>query len=129
MTKDTIQRAIDRGAGLGGAGNVEELIYEGYGPCGIAFLVEVISDNRNRTVSEVRYVFAKCGGKLGTDGSVSYLFSRRGQIITDKDIEEDALIEIALESGAEDVIKLDDVDLDLPEDIVKARQYQYNILK
>ena len=80
MTKDTIQRAIV-GAGGGDNDNVEELTYEGYGPGGVAVLVEVMTDNKNRTVAEVRHAFSKCGGNLGTDGSVAYLFTKRGQIL------------------------------------------------
>ncbi len=78
MPKDTIERAIDRGAGGGEGANVEELTYEGYGPGGVAILVEAMTDNRNRTVAEVRHAFSKHGGNLGTDGSVAYLFNRQG---------------------------------------------------
>ena len=80
MTRDTIDRAIARGAGTNEADDVEELTYEGYAPGGVAILVEVMTDNRNRTVAEVRHAFSKRGGNLGTDGSVAYLFSRKGQI-------------------------------------------------
>ena len=102
MTKDTIQRAIDRGAGGGDNDNVEELTYEGYGPGGVAVLVEVMTDNKNRTVAEVRHAFSKCGGNLGTDGSVAYLFTKRGQILIEN-ADEDVVMEAALEAGAEDV--------------------------
>ena len=80
MTRDTIDRAIARGAGTSEADDMEELTYEGYAPGGIAVLVEVMTDNRNRTVAEVRHAFSKRGGNLGTDGSVAYLFTRKGQL-------------------------------------------------
>ena len=112
MTKDTIQRAIDRGTGGGDNDNVEELVYEGYGPGGVAVLVEVMTDNKNRTVAEVRHAFSKCGGNLGTDGSVAYLFTKRGQILIDN-ADEDVVMEAALEAGAEDVISQDDGSIDV----------------
>lgn len=112
MTKDTIQRAIDRGAGNSGADNVEELVYEGYGVGGVAVLVEVMTDNKNRTVAEVRHAFNKCGGNLGTDGSVAYLFTKRGQIIVAAE-DEDRVVEAALDAGALDVIALDDTSFDV----------------
>lgn len=113
MTRDTIDRAIARGAGSTDADNVEELTYEGYGPGGVAVLVEVMTDNRNRTVSEVRHAFNKCGGNLGTDGSVAYLFERRGQISYGPATDEDALIDAALEAGAEDVVSNSDGSVDV----------------
>lgn len=113
MTRDTIDRAIARGAGSTDADNVEELTYEGYGPGGVAVLVEVMTDNRNRTVSEVRHAFNKCGGNLGTDGSVAYLFERRGQISYGPETDEDALIDAALEAGAEDVVSNSDGSVDV----------------
>lgn len=112
MTKDTIQRAIDRGAGGGDNDHVEELVYEGYGPGGVAVLVEVMTDNKNRTVAEVRHAFSKCGGNLGTDGSVAYLFTKRGQILIDNG-DEDVVLEAALDAGAEDVISQDDGSIDV----------------
>lgn len=108
MTRDTIDRAIARGAGSNDADNMEELTYEGYGAGGVAILVEVMTDNRNRTVSEVRHAFNKCGGNLGTDGSVAYLFTRRGQISYAADTDEESLMDAALEAGAEDVLSNDD---------------------
>ena len=113
MTRDTIDRAIARGVGSTDADNVEELTYEGYGPGGVAVLVEVMTDNRNRTVSEVRHAFNKCGGNLGTDGSVAYLFERRGQISYGAGTDEDALIETALEAGADDVVSHGDGSIDV----------------
>ena len=108
MPKDTIERAIERGAGGGEGSNVEELTYEGYGPGGVAILVEVMTDNRNRTVAEVRHAFSKHGGNLGTDGSVAYLFSRQGIISFAPGADEDKVIEASLDGGAEDVETGDD---------------------
>jgi len=108
MSRDTIDRAVARGAGANEADNVEELTYEGYGPGGVAVLVEVMTDNRNRTVAEVRHAFAKRGGNLGTDGSVAYLFARKGQIIFEAGASEDQVMEVALDAGADDVITHDD---------------------
>jgi len=112
MTKDTIQRAIDRGAGGGDNENVEELVYEGYGAGGVAVLVEVMTDNKNRTVAEVRHAFNKCGGNLGTDGSVAYLFEKRGQILIESG-DEDEIMEAALEAGADDVVSQEDGSFDV----------------
>ncbi len=112
MTKDTIQRAIDRGAGGGDNENVEELVYEGYGAGGVAVLVEVMTDNKNRTVAEVRHAFNKCGGNLGTDGSVAYLFEKRGQIVIETG-DEDQIMEAALDAGADDVLTQDDGSYDI----------------
>lgn len=105
MPNDNIARAIDKGTGAGSdAETYERITYEGYAPGGVAVLVDVLTDNRNRTASDVRYVFSKNGGKLGTSGSVSYLFDRKGVILVPKDsIEEDDLVEAALEAGAEDI--------------------------
>ncbi len=103
MTRDTVDRAIARGAGTDEADNMEELTYEGYAHGGIAVLVEVMTDNRNRTVAEVRNAFSKRGGNLGTDGSVAYLFTRRGQISFAPGVDEEALMDLALEAGAEDI--------------------------
>lgn len=103
MTKDVIDRAIKRGAGGEGEANVEEINYEGYGPGGVAVMVECLSNNRNRTVSEVRHAFTKSGGNLGTNGSVSYLFSSVGQIMVDPTPNTEKVIEIAIESGANEV--------------------------
>jgi YebC/PmpR family DNA-binding regulatory protein len=104
MKRDTIDNAIARGAGTNDADNMEELTYEGYAPGGVAVLVEVMTDNRNRTVAEVRHAFTKRGGNLGTDGSVAYLFSRTGLIQFAPGSDEDAIMEVALESGADDVV-------------------------
>ncbi|MBE2896337.1 YebC/PmpR family DNA-binding transcriptional regulator [Pasteurellaceae bacterium HPA106] len=107
MTRDTINRAIQRGAGGEDDSNMETIIYEGYGPAGTAVYVECLSDNRNRTVSEVRHAFTKTGGNLGTDGSVAYLFSKKGLILVDEG-DEEALMDAALEAGAEDIQGQDD---------------------
>ena len=104
MKRDTIDNAIARGAGTNDADNMEELTYEGYAPGGVAVLVEVMTDNRNRTVAEVRHAFTKRGGNLGTDGSVAYLFSRTGLIQFAPGADEDAIMEAALDAGAEDVV-------------------------
>lgn len=108
MTRDTIDRAIARGAGNNEADDVEELTYEGYAPGGVAVLVEVMTDNRNRTVAEVRHAFSKRGGNLGTDGSVAYLFERKGQISFAPGTDEEQVMEAALEAGAEDIEAADD---------------------
>ena len=108
MTRDTIERAVNRGAGGGEGDNVEELLYEGYGPGGTAVLVECMTDNRNRTVAGVRHAFGKSGGNLGTEGSVAYMFNTCGQIIYAPGVDEDEIMEAALEAGAEDVISSDD---------------------
>jgi len=108
MSRDVIDRAIARGAGTDEAENVEELTYEGYAPGGVAVLVEAMTDNRNRTVAEVRHAFSKRGGNLGTDGSVAYLFSRKGQITFEPGADEEKVMEVALEAGADDVVTHDD---------------------
>ncbi len=112
MTRDTLNRAIARGVGGDEDANMETIIYEGYGPGGTAVMVECLSDNRNRTVAEVRHAFTKTGGNLGTDGSVSYLFSKKGVISFEKG-DEDTIMEAALEAGAEDVVTYDDGAIDV----------------
>ena len=108
MPKDTIERAIKRGAGSGDDENLEEIRYEGYGPGGVAVMVDCMTDNRNRTVAEVRHAFSKCGGNLGTSGSVAYLFTKSGSINYSAGADEDKVMEAALEAGADDVIANDD---------------------
>jgi YebC/PmpR family DNA-binding regulatory protein len=103
MPKDTIERAIARGAGGDDGNDVEELTYEGYANGGVAVLVEVMTDNRNRTVAEVRHAFSKYGGNLGTDGSVAYLFNRQGMISFAPGADEERIMDVALEAGAEDI--------------------------
>lgn len=108
MSRDVIDRAIARGAGNNEADNVVELSYEGYALGGVAIIVEAMTDNRNRTAAEVRHAFTKCGGNLGTDGSVAYMFDRKGQISFAAGVSEDALMEAALEAGADDVEMAED---------------------
>ena len=103
MPRDTMDRAIARGAGGLEGGDVEEMVYEGYAPGGVAVLVEVMTDNRNRTVAEVRHAFSKHGGNLGTGGSVAYLFSKQGVVHLPPGADEESVIDVALEAGAEDV--------------------------
>lgn len=113
MSRDVIDRAIKRGAGGLEGADVEEVRYEGYGPNGIAIIVDCMTNNRNRTVGEVRHVFSKHGGNLGTDGSVAYLFKKQGQISFPPGTAEEQVMEIALEAGAEDVVINDDQSLDV----------------
>lgn len=113
MSRDIIDRAVARGAGTNDSENVEELSYEGYGAGGVAIMVEAMTDNRNRTAAAVRHAFSKCGGNLGTDGSVAYLFERKGQLSFAPGVEEDALMEAALEAGADDVVGNDDGSADV----------------
>ena len=113
MPKDTIERAVKRGAGDEDSGNLEEIRYEGYGPGGVAVMVDCMTDNKNRTVAEVRHAFSKCGGNLGTDGSVSYLFNKIGLISYSAGTDEDALMEAALDAGADDVVTNDDGSIDI----------------
>ncbi len=108
MKRDTIDKAIARGAGNADGDNYENLTYEGYGPGGVAILVECLTDNKNRTVAEVRYAFSKAGSELGISGSVAYLFERKGQLVYDASIDEDKLMEAALEAGAEDIVNHED---------------------
>lgn len=108
MPKDTIERAAARGAGNLDSDSYEELRYEGYGPNGVAIVVDCMTDNRNRTVADVRHAFTKHGGNLGTDGSVSYLFKKVGLINVEGNIEEEALMEVAIDAGAEDVVQNED---------------------
>ncbi|AHK78306.1 hypothetical protein M911_02970 [Ectothiorhodospira haloalkaliphila] len=108
MTKDTVERAIKRGAGELEGVTYEEIRYEGYGPGGAAVMVDCMTDNRNRTVAEVRHAFSKCGGNLGTDGSVAYLFDKKGVLSYPEGLDEERIMEAALEAGAEDVVVNDD---------------------
>ncbi|MGX4675826.1 YebC/PmpR family DNA-binding transcriptional regulator [SAR92 clade bacterium H246] len=108
MKRDTVDKAIARGAGAGDGENYDEITYEGYAPGGVAILVECMTDNRNRTAGDVRHAFTKRGGNLGTDGSVAYLFNRIGQISYEPGVDEEALMDAALDAGAEDVVSHDD---------------------
>jgi YebC/PmpR family DNA-binding regulatory protein len=104
MPKDNIERAVKRGAGELEGAEYQEMRYEGYGPGGTAVMVDCLTDNRNRTVAEVRHAFSKFGGNLGADGSVNYLFNHVGQLLYPEDADEDAIMEAAIEAGAEDVV-------------------------
>ena len=108
MPKDTVERAVKRGAGELDGANYEEIRYEGYGIAGAAVMVDCLTDNRTRTVAEVRHAFSKYGGNLGTDGSVAFMFKHCGQFLFAPGLSEDAVMEAALEAGAEDVISNDD---------------------
>ena len=108
MGKDTINRAIQRGAGGQEGQNLEEVIYEGYGPEGIAVFIKSLTDNKNRTVSEIRHAFTKSGGNLGTSGSVAYMFKSIGKIFVNNSSADEKFYELAIESGAEDILDLGD---------------------
>jgi len=104
MPKDNCERAIKKGTGELEGVNYEEIIYEGYGPGGAAVLVESLTDNKNRAVADIRHIFSKCGGNLGENGCVAYMFDKKGLIEVPKDgVEEDQLMEMALDAGAEDI--------------------------
>jgi YebC/PmpR family DNA-binding regulatory protein len=106
MPKDNIERAVNKGTGAGDAEVYEQAVYEGYGPGGAALLIEVLTDNKNRAVGEVRHVFSRFGGNLGASGCVSYLFEKKGLIQFDREgLDGDALFEAALEAGAEDMVE------------------------
>ena len=123
MKRDTIDNAVKRGAGNLDGDNYEEVRYEGYGLGGTAIMVDCLTDNRNRTVSDVRHAFSKHGGNLGTDGSVSYMFSKQG-FISFASGDEDDIMEVAIESGADDVITNDDGSIDVmtaPDDFFSVK--------
>lgn len=125
MTKDVIERAIKRGTGGMDGADVEEVRYEGYGPGGIAVMVDCMTNNRNRTVAEIRHAFSKNGGNLGTDGSVAYLFKKQGMISFAPGADEERLMEHALELGAEDIIVDADKSMDVitaPENFIAVKQ-------
>lgn len=124
MTRDVIERATKRGAGELDGVNYEEIRYEGYGPSGIAIMVDCLTDNKNRSVAAVRNVFSKRGGNMGTDGSVAYLFNKKGVISFASGTDEDQVMEVALESGAEDIITNSDGSIDVftsPEDYAAVK--------
>ncbi|HUW51034.1 MAG TPA: YebC/PmpR family DNA-binding transcriptional regulator [Sulfuricella sp.] len=116
MPKDNVERAIKRGTGDLEGVNYEELRYEGYGPAGVAVMVDCLTDNKTRTVADVRHAFAKHGGNLGTDGSVAFLFKHCGQMLFAPGTDEDKLMEAALEAGAEDVVTNDDGSIEVTTD-------------
>ena len=113
MKRDTIEKAVQRGAGGGEGENYDELTYEGYGSNGVAILVECMTDNVNRTVAGVRAAFNKYNGNLGTSGSVAYLFEKKGQISFEEGVDEEAVMDAALEAGADDVVTNDDGSIDV----------------
>lgn len=124
MPKDNIDRAVKRGTGEAGADNYEEVRYEGYGPNGVAVMVDCLTDNRNRTVAEVRHAFTKFGGNLGADGSVAYLFEHVGLLSYPAGTDEDTVMEAAIDSGASDVIVNDDESIEVicvPDDFESLR--------
>ncbi len=108
VPKDAIERAVKRGAGELDGSDYEEIRYEGYGPAGVAVIVECLSDNRNRTVAEVRHAFTKAGGNLGQSGSVAYMFNNIGVLLYSPEHDEDSVMEAAVDAGAEDIIVADD---------------------
>lgn len=113
MSRDVIDRAVKRGVGGMEGEDVEEIRYEGYAPGGVAVIVDCMTNNRNRTVAEVRHAFTKCGGNLGTEGSVAYLFKQQGQLIFAPGADEERVMEVALDSGADDVIVHDDKSIEV----------------
>jgi YebC/PmpR family DNA-binding regulatory protein len=124
MPKDNIERAIKRGTGELEGTHYEEVTYEGYGPAGVAVLVNCATDNRNRTAGEVRHAFSKHGGNLGTDGSVGYLFKKTGALSYPPGAKEDAIIEAALEAGADDVVSDSDGSIEVvtaPENFARVQ--------
>lgn len=128
MKRDTVEKAIKRGAGAGEGENYNEVRYEGYGIAGVAVMVDCLTDNINRTVSEVRNAFSKSGGNLGTDGSVSYLFTKLGTITYPAGSDEDAIMEAALEAGAEDVATSDDGSIEVttaPESFTAVKEAMF----
>jgi len=125
VPKDAIERAVKRGAGELDGSDYEEIRYEGYGPAGIAFIVDCLSDNRNRTVADVRHAFSKAGGNLGQTGSVAYMFASLGVLIYSPEHDEEEVMEAALDAGAEDVIIDDDGSIEVltaAEDYVAVKQ-------
>ncbi|GAB4354120.1 MAG: Dot/Icm type IV secretion system effector transcriptional regulator CvpC [Methylohalobius crimeensis] len=125
MPKDTVQRAITKGSGSQDGNDFEAVRYEGYGPGGVAVMVDCLTDNRNRTVAEVRHAFSKAGGNLGTDGSVAYLFTHTAMFTYPPGSDEDAITEAALEAGADDVITGEDGSIEVltpPENFETAKQ-------
>ncbi len=125
VPKEPIERAIKRGAGELDGSDYEEIRYEGYGPAGVAVIVDCLTDNRNRTVAEVRHAFTKSGGNLGQDGSVAFMFSSLGVLTYAPGSDEDAIMEAALEAGADDVVTEDDGMIEVltaPEDYIKVKE-------
>jgi YebC/PmpR family DNA-binding regulatory protein len=128
MSRDTMDRAIKRGVGGLEGATLEEIRYEGYGPGGVAVMVDCLTDNRNRTVAEVRHAFTKWGGNLGTTGSVAYLFTQQGLINFPKNSDENRIMEIALEAGADDVVTNEDGSIEV---LISPEQFEVvkNVVK
>ena len=125
MTKDTINRAIQRGAGGQEGQNLEEVLYEGYAPGGVAVLVKTLTDNKNRTVSEVRHAFSKYGGNLGTSGSVAYLFEAKGKLLVNATLDNEPLYELVIENGADDLDQVTDEQIEIvcqPKDVSNLKR-------
>lgn len=125
MPRDTIERAIKRGVGDEDGVQLEEIRYEGYAPGGVAVMVDCMTDNRNRTAGEVRHAFTKCGGNLGSDGSVSYLFKYQGVISFASGCDENRILEVALDAGAGDIVTNSDGSIDVittPEEFAKVQE-------
>jgi YebC/PmpR family DNA-binding regulatory protein len=125
VPKEPIERAIKRGAGELDGSDFEEIRYEGYGPAGVAVIVDCLTDNRNRTVAEVRHAFTKSGGNLGQGGSVAFMFSSLGVLTYAPGSDEDAIMEAALEAGADDIVTEDDGMIEVltaPEDYIRVKE-------
>ena len=125
MPRNTIERAIKRGSGDDDSAQLSEIRYEGYGPAGIALIIDCLTDNTNRSVAEVRHALTKAGGNLGTNGSVAYLFNKRGLLCFGSDIQEDDIMEAAIEAGADDVVVNDDGSIDVftqPTDFIAVKE-------
>ena len=136
MPKDTFERAVKKGTGDLEGVNYEEILYEGYGPGGVAVLVECLTDNKNRSIADVRYIFGKAGGNVGTDGCVAWMFDKKGLIsVSKEDSNEETLMEVALEAGAEDIRDEGDVfeiittpeDFDAVKEAVDAAKIKYQV--
>jgi YebC/PmpR family DNA-binding regulatory protein len=136
MPKDNVDRAIKKGTGDMDGVNYEEIIYEGYGPGGVAVMVECLTDNKNRTIADVRYIFNKAGGNVGTDGCVAWMFDKKGVISVSKEkAEEDTLMEVAIDAGAEDIKDEGDSfdvltapeDFDAVKDAIDGAQIAYEV--
>ncbi|MCP3943430.1 MAG: YebC/PmpR family DNA-binding transcriptional regulator [Desulfobacteraceae bacterium] len=136
MPKDTFERAIKKGTGDLDGVSYEEILYEGYGPGGVAVLVECLTDNKNRSIADVRYIFGKAGGNVGTDGCVAWMFDKKGLISVDKeDASEETLMDVALEAGAEDIKDEGDIfeiitepeDFDAVKDAIDNAQIKYQM--
>ncbi|MCW8878386.1 MAG: YebC/PmpR family DNA-binding transcriptional regulator [Kangiellaceae bacterium] len=125
MKRDTVDKAIARGAGTAEGDDYENLVYEGYASGGVAVLVDCLTDNKNRTVAEVRHAFSKSGCELAASGSVAYLFERKGQLVFSSEVDEDTLMEEALEAGADDIVNHEDGSFEVltsPEDFMNVKE-------